>query len=98
MSSTASSSKTDDAEALRRHRILSSHLYYDVPPSKVPLIYSPSYDIAFFGIEKLHPFDSSKWGRICRFLTKEGIMDQKHVVEPVEATKDDLLVVATSTG
>lgn len=93
MSSTASSSKTDDAEALRRHRILSSHLYYDVPPSKVPLIYSPSYDIAFFGIEKLHPFDSSKWGRICQFLTKEGIMDQKHLVEPVEATKDDLLVV-----
>lgn len=25
-------------------------------------------------------------------------MDQKNVVEPVEATKDDLLVVATSTG
>lgn len=33
--STASSSKTDDAEALRRHRILSSHLYFDVPSSKV---------------------------------------------------------------
>ncbi|KAK4366278.1 hypothetical protein RND71_014158 [Anisodus tanguticus] len=226
MSTASSSSKTDDAEALRRHRILSSQLYFDVPPIKVPLINSSSYDIAFLGIEKLqtakvlsaraqffvphgfdplgfnpkgasivgglicpmiilkdasfnpqqlvgyypppwrftplssiyrfharalkerqtgpkspgrlergtrkvqggktvrpkrlgqdrtipwrfglghfmdsvacmyqfiqHPFDSSKWGRICRFLTKEGIMDQKHVVEPVEATKDDLLVV-----
>ncbi|XP_016498572.2 histone deacetylase 2 isoform X2 [Nicotiana tabacum] len=91
--STASSSKTDDAEALRRHRILSSKLYLDVPPSKVPLIYSSSYDISFLGIEKLHPFDASKWGRICRFLSKDGIVDQKHIVEPVEATKDDLLVV-----
>ncbi|OIT30496.1 PREDICTED: histone deacetylase 2 [Nicotiana attenuata] len=91
--STASSSKTDDAEALRRHRILSSKLYFDVPPSKVPLIYSSSYDISFLGIEKLHPFDASKWGRICRFLSKDGIVDQKHIVEPVEATKDDLLVV-----
>ncbi|XP_009631188.1 histone deacetylase 2 isoform X2 [Nicotiana tomentosiformis] len=91
--STASSSKTDDAEALRRHRILSSKLYLDVPPSKVPLIYSSSYDISFLGIEKLHPFDASKWGRICRFLSKNGIVDQKHIVEPVEATKDDLLVV-----
>nr|XP_016498107.1 PREDICTED: histone deacetylase 2-like isoform X2 [Nicotiana tabacum] len=40
-----------------------------------------------------HPFDASKWGRICRFLSKDGIVDQKHIVEPVEATKDDLLVV-----
>ncbi|XP_052210755.1 histone deacetylase 2 [Diospyros lotus] len=82
-----------DAEALRRNRILSSKLYFDVPLSKVPLIYSPYYDIAFMGIEKLHPFDSSKWGRICRFLVTDGVLDKKHIVEPQEATKEDLLVV-----
>lgn len=40
-----------------------------------------------------HPFDSSKWGRICRFLISEGFLDKKHIVEPLEATKDDLRVV-----
>ncbi|XP_008782553.2 histone deacetylase 2 isoform X2 [Phoenix dactylifera] len=78
---------------LRRNRILSSKLYVDVPLSKVPLIYSTSYDIAFLGIEKLHPFDSSKWGRICKFLIKEGVLDWSRIVEPLEASKDDLLVV-----
>ncbi|XP_058189111.1 histone deacetylase 2 isoform X2 [Rhododendron vialii] len=93
-SSTAVPSSTaTDAETLRRNRILSSKLYFDVPLSKVPLIYSPSYDIAFLGIEKLHPFDSSKWGRICRFLIAGGVLDNKCIVEPREATKDDLLVV-----
>ncbi|KAL2317904.1 hypothetical protein Fmac_031780 [Flemingia macrophylla] len=88
-----SSSSANDPESLRRNRVLSSKLYFDVPPSKVPLIYSESYDIAFLGIEKLHPFDSSKWGRICRFLVSFGILDKKCIVEPLEASKNDLLVV-----
>ncbi|XP_059657069.1 histone deacetylase 2 isoform X2 [Cornus florida] len=96
-SSSASSTSATDAEALRRNRVLSSKIYFDVSPSKVPLIYSPSYDIAFLGIEKLHPFDSSKWGRICRFLIVEGVLDKKQIVEPLEATKDDLLVVHSET-
>ncbi|TVU07939.1 hypothetical protein EJB05_41317 [Eragrostis curvula] len=83
------------AEALRRNRILSSKLYLDVPSSKAPLVYSPGYDIAFMGMEKLHPFDSAKWGRICKFLTKEGYLQKNRVVEPLEATKEDLLVVHT---
>ncbi|XP_028122032.1 histone deacetylase 2 isoform X2 [Camellia sinensis] len=40
-----------------------------------------------------HPFDSSKWGRICRFLIVDGVLDKNRIVEPPEATKDDLLVV-----
>ncbi|KAJ4954055.1 hypothetical protein NE237_030887 [Protea cynaroides] len=94
-SSTAVSggSSTVDLETLRRNRVLSSKLYFDVPPSKVPLIYSSSYDIAFLGMEKLHPFDSSKWGRICRFLITDGVLEKNRIVEPLEASKDDLLVV-----
>ncbi|THU52375.1 hypothetical protein C4D60_Mb10t03340 [Musa balbisiana] len=92
-SSSPEAAPTGPADAIRRDRILSSNLYFDVPPSKVPVIYSSSYDIAFFGIEKLHPFDSSKWGRICQFLSKEGFLDKKQTVEPLEASKDDLLVV-----
>uniref|UniRef100_A0A0E0E321 Histone deacetylase domain-containing protein n=1 Tax=Oryza meridionalis TaxID=40149 RepID=A0A0E0E321_9ORYZ len=95
MASSASSAAAaaTPPEPLRRDRILSSKLYLDVPGSKAPVVYSPAYDIAFLGIEKLHPFDSSKWGRICKFLTKEGHLEKNRVVEPLEATKEDLLVV-----
>ncbi|CAL5359248.1 unnamed protein product [Camellia sinensis] len=76
-SSTGVSSSTD-SETLRRNRILSSKLYFDVP------------------LSKLHPFDSSKWGRICRFLIVDGVLDKNRIVEPPEATKDDLLVHSES--
>ncbi|KAF8040688.1 hypothetical protein BT93_B2808 [Corymbia citriodora subsp. variegata] len=89
----SSSSPASDADGVRTRRILSSKLYSDVPLSKVPLVYSPSYDIAFLGIEKLHPFDSSKWGRICQFLISEGALVKSHIIEPLEASKEDLLVV-----
>ncbi|GAB4854436.1 histone deacetylase, variant 2 [Ancistrocladus abbreviatus] len=101
MSTTAQSSQaaaaavnsSTDTQALRRNRILSSKLYFDIPPSKVPVIYSSAYDIAFMGMEKLHPFDSSKWGRICQFLISAGVLHKKRIIEPEEASKDDLLVV-----
>ncbi|XP_047306208.1 LOW QUALITY PROTEIN: histone deacetylase 2 [Impatiens glandulifera] len=90
---TCTSSTATVAQTMRKSRILSSKLYLDVPPSKVPVIYSSSYDISFLGIEKLHPFDSSKWGRICCFLITDGVLEKKCIVEPQEATQDDLLVV-----
>ncbi|MQL97445.1 hypothetical protein Taro_030133 [Colocasia esculenta] len=76
-----------------KNLILSSKLYFDVPLSKVPVVYSSSYDIAFLGIEKLHPFDSSKWRRVCQFLITNKIVDKLQIVEPLEASKEDLLVV-----
>ncbi|PWA95127.1 histone deacetylase 2 [Artemisia annua] len=88
-----STSSPSTADEVRRNRILSSKLYFDVPITKDPIIYSTSYDISFLGIEKLHPFDSSKWGRICQFLVENGVLDRERIVEPLEATKDDLLVV-----
>ncbi|XP_051199758.1 histone deacetylase 2 isoform X2 [Lolium perenne] len=96
-SSSAAPKGPTAADALRRNRILSSKLYFDVPGSKAPVVYSAAYDIAFLGIEKLHPFDSSKWGRICRFLTAEGHLEKNRVIEPLEASKEDLLVVHTDS-
>ncbi|KAF3447521.1 hypothetical protein FNV43_RR12707 [Rhamnella rubrinervis] len=93
MSFSASASSKNDAESLRCSRILSSKLYLDIPTSKVPLVYSTTYNIAFLGMEKLHPFDSSKWGRICGFLIMDGALDNNCIVEPLEASKNDLLVV-----
>jgi histone deacetylase 11 len=42
-----------------------------------------------------HPFDASKWDRIQKFLADEGVLKLKRIVEPVEATRDDLLVVCS---
>ncbi|GMN35981.1 hypothetical protein TIFTF001_005667 [Ficus carica] len=96
-SSDDSSPSGNDTETFRRDRILSSELYFDVPASKVPLIYSSIYDISFLGIEKLHPFDSAKWGRVCGFLIKDGVLHKNSIVEPLEASKNDLLVVHSET-
>ncbi|KAJ4708184.1 Histone deacetylase [Melia azedarach] len=89
----SSSASATDAETVRQNRILSSKLYFDIPLSKAPVIYSSDYDISFLGIEKMHPFDSSKWGRICQFLSSDGFLDKNCIVEPLEASKEDLLVV-----
>lgn len=79
----------------RAGRIKSSKLYFTISQDKVPLIYSASYNIAFLGLEKLHPFDSSKWGRIKDLLVKNGVLHHKQIVEPNAATEEDLLVVHT---
>ena len=34
----------------------------------VPIVYSPGYNITAGGLEKLHPFDSTKYKRIWDFL------------------------------
>ena len=43
---------------------------YDVTvhADQLPIVYSDEYNITFFGLQKLHPFDSEKWGRIIKFL------------------------------
>ena len=46
-----------------------SKLYdFDVNLSKLPIVYNSVYNIHFFGIEKIHPFDSGKWGRVFKNL------------------------------
>lgn len=34
----------------------------------IPIIYNPNYDVKFFKIERLHPFDTRKWGRISHHI------------------------------
>lgn len=40
-----------------------------------------------------HPFDSTKWRRVCKFLVSDGFLEEKSIVEPLEASNSDLLVV-----
>ena len=46
----------------------SNHLYKDIQSNQWPIVYSTAYNIGFLYLEKLHPFDSSKWGSIINFL------------------------------
>jgi len=63
--------------------------------TQIPIFYSPIYNMSFLGIEKLHPFDSKKYGRIFHILTRKGIIQEDQVVEPSRPTRDILLKIHT---
>ncbi|KAM6247412.1 histone deacetylase 11 isoform X2 [Aptenodytes patagonicus] len=72
-----------------------SDLYEDAPSACWPIIYSPEYNITFMGLEKLHPFDAGKWGKVINFLKEEKLIADDLIVQAREATDEDLLVVHT---
>ncbi|KAM9098903.1 histone deacetylase 11 isoform 2-T2 [Sarcophilus harrisii] len=47
------------------------------------------------GLEKLHPFDAGKWGKVVHFLKEENFLTDVMIVEAREATEEDLRVVHT---
>ena len=57
---------------------------YDPSPNS-RLVYHPSYNISFCGIEKLHPFDSQKYGNILRKLLEKGVI--RSMAETVRPNK-----------
>lgn len=58
---------------------------------KVPIVYSPQYNISFMGMEKLHPFDSRKFGKIYEHLREFGGFQLPHFYAP-EPVSDELLL------
>lgn len=50
-----------------RFRILSESI--------TPLVYSKGYNITACGIEKMHPFDSTKYKRTWEFLQQGNVID-----------------------
>ena len=72
------------------------HLLVKMSENQVPIVYNENYNITAFGIEKLHPFDSTKWGRIIQMLIdKKILVGTSSCVEAVQATDADLLTVHT---
>jgi histone deacetylase 11 len=62
------------------------------------LIYSPHYDISFFGFERLHPFDSRKYGRAWNALQHEvghTVLARHHVMPQAAAADHALRTVHT---
>lgn len=45
------------------------------PLVTLPLVYRAEYDISFWGLEQLHPFDTAKWGRVAR-LVLDSLQDK----------------------
>ncbi|XP_036206241.1 histone deacetylase 11 isoform X9 [Myotis myotis] len=72
-----------------------TQLYQHVPETRWPIVYSSRYNITFMGLEKLHPFDAGKWGKVISFLKEEKLLSDGMLVEAREASEEDLLVVHT---
>lgn len=62
-------------------------LYVQISDNQWPIVYDEGYNIKFFGIEKLHPFDSSKWATIFNILRERRIVTYDSVVRPLEPTE-----------
>ncbi len=56
----------------RNSSIISSthslHFYKKCDKNFIPIVYNINYDIYFFKIEFIHPFDTKKWGKIAKRL------------------------------
>lgn len=61
----------------------------------IRIVYSRQYNIGFFGIERLHPFDSRKYGRAWKVLRGHfgGSLKQMHVCPKRPASREELLLV-----
>ncbi len=62
------------------------------------IVYSRHYNIGFYGLERLHPFDSRKYGRAWNMLKRHfgSSLYKFHVRPDRAATRDELLLVHTS--
>lgn len=70
-----------------------TELYVDVKNTQWPIVYGPEYNIGFLGLEKIHPFDAGKWGKVYDFLKADGMIRDDTTVRPAEAKESDLLMV-----
>lgn len=59
---------------------------------KLPIVFHPRYDIGLFGLEKLHPFDSKKYGKVFKLLRAAGILANANWHAPKEKASDELLL------
>lgn len=57
-----------------------------------PIVYSPGFNITACGLERMHPFDSTKYNRVYRALQKKRILDQSTKIhEPSLPAREVLL-------
>lgn len=92
----ANTSQEDTEQSSENENNRSPRLYIKVDKSKWPILYSSDYDISFWKLETIHPFDSSKWRRVYELLVERGMLKgQEDTIQPLEASEEDLLVTHT---
>lgn len=64
---------------ISRNKPHPTELYVGITDTQWPIVYTPEYNIGFLGLEKLHPFDAGKWGKVYEFL--KGTIHVKFFVE-----------------
>jgi histone deacetylase 11 len=62
---------------------------------RAAVVYSSRYEVDLGGLEKLHPFDIHKYGRMARQLVRSGHMTTADFFVPPEVTREQLLLVHT---
>ncbi|XP_068623099.1 histone deacetylase 11 [Battus philenor] len=70
-------------------------LYFDIREDQWPLVYDDKYNVSVMGLEKFHVFDAKKWRNIIQHLEDANFITKDVLVQPLEAKKNDLLVVHT---
>lgn len=63
--------------------------------NKIPIIYSDNYNITLLGVQKLHPFDSEKYGKIAQYLIDDLGIKKEQFYAPNKITDSELLKVHT---
>ena len=64
---------------------------YDPAPSS-RIIYHPNYNISFCGLERMHPFDSQKYGNVFqRLVDRKIIKEDRDVIRPGKVPRSLLL-------
>lgn len=61
--------------------------------NKLPIIFHEKYDISFMGIEKLHLFDSKKYGKVFNNLCKNLNLTKENFYRPEELNPKNLELV-----
>ncbi|HEV2916647.1 MAG TPA: histone deacetylase [Candidatus Babeliales bacterium] len=72
-------------------------LYAEQKIEKLPIYFHPKYDIGFWGIEKLHPFDSKKYGKVKRYLQTHLHLTDNQFHTPERISDDELKKVMTES-
>ncbi len=62
----------------------------------VALVYSKAYKINLGGLEKMHPFDIHKYGKIADRLVEDGLATKSDFHVPKELTREEILTVQTA--
>ncbi len=69
---------------------LLTSVFSDTEMNKLPIVYSRYYDIKLFGIEKFHPFETSKYSKVYKYLQSELDLKPGNFYSPQKIDLKDL--------